>query len=260
MSESILIGSAKDGKAAIIEKSPEQIGLFTGKGNQIICTNHYQSNTFAHDKGNLENIKTSDSPYRYARLEQLLKKNGPINEKKAASILRNHLGKDDANIGLANEMALNQFIAHHSVIFKPEQRIIWVSTSPWQCGKYVAYDLNKIFKGDINYKGEMCDKSLTIPEDVFLKSPAYNKLLTYKKYTRLIRKQTADKNRVASNILKAYQESNPEMYNTYEVLGDYYHAQGNKAKAISCWNVALTKAIPKLGERKRIEEKLTKIK
>ena len=31
VSESILIGSAKDGKAAIIEKSPEKTVLFTGK-------------------------------------------------------------------------------------------------------------------------------------------------------------------------------------------------------------------------------------
>lgn len=260
VSESILIGSAKEGRAAIIEKSPEQIGLFTGKDNQIVCTNHYQSTTFAHDKGNLENIKTSDSPYRYARLEQLLAKNKPINEMKAANILRDYLGKNDANIGLANEMALNQFIAHHSVIFKPKQRIIWVSTSPWQCGKYIAYDLNKIFKGNTNHKGEMCDNALTIPEDVFLKSPEYNKLLTYKKYTKLIRKQTTYKNRVANNILKIYQESNPEMYNTYEVLGDYYHAQGDKEKAVNCWNMALKKSTPKLGERKRIEDKLTKIK
>ena len=78
VSESILVGSAKDGRAAIIEKSPEKIALFTGNGQQIICTNHYQSETFGHDKRNLENIETSDSPYRFARLQELLKENAPI--------------------------------------------------------------------------------------------------------------------------------------------------------------------------------------
>ena len=67
VSESILIGSAKDGKAAIIEKSPEKTVLFTGKeANRLICTNHYQSEEFSKDERNMENIRTSDSPYRFA--------------------------------------------------------------------------------------------------------------------------------------------------------------------------------------------------
>ena len=70
VSESILIGSSKDGKAAIIEKSPEKTVLFKGKeANRLICTNHYQSEEFSKDERNMENIRTSDSPYRFARLE-----------------------------------------------------------------------------------------------------------------------------------------------------------------------------------------------
>ena len=34
-----------------------------------------------------------------------------------------------AELGLANEMAINQFSAHHSVIFQPEKKLMWVSTS-----------------------------------------------------------------------------------------------------------------------------------
>lgn len=258
VSESILIGSAKEGRAAIIEKSPEQIALYTGTGEQIICTNHYQSSTFSNDKGNLENIRTSDSPYRFARLKELLNENKPIDEQKAASILRNRMGKHNADIGLANELSINQFIAHHSVIFKPKQRIIWVSTSPWQCGKYIAYDLNKIFSGKVELSGEICDNTLTLPQDKFLATPLYNQLLTYKKYTKLIRIQTHKKERISINILNAYEKSNPEMYYTYEVLGDYYYALKNHSKAIYYWERALTKAVPKLSERIRIQNKLTK--
>lgn len=136
-----MIGSAKDGKAAIIEKSPEKTVLFKGKeADRLICTNHYQSEEFSKDERNMENIRTSDSPYRFARLKELINENLPIDASKAASILRNHKGLQNADLGLANEMAINQFIAHHSVIFQPEKRLMWVSTSPWQCGKYVAYD------------------------------------------------------------------------------------------------------------------------
>lgn len=155
VSESILIGSAKDGKAAIIEKSPEKTVLFAGEEkDRIICTNHYQSEAFSKDERNMENIRTSDSPYRFARLKELINENRPIDVTKAASILRNHKGLQNADLGLANEMAINQFIAHHSVIFQPERQIMWVSTSPWQCGKYVAYDLNKIFSDSIDFLRE----------------------------------------------------------------------------------------------------------
>ena len=43
VSEAILVGSAQDGKAAIIDKSPEKIALFTGNGQQIICTSRKPS-------------------------------------------------------------------------------------------------------------------------------------------------------------------------------------------------------------------------
>ena len=59
----------------------------------------------------MENIRTSDSPYRFARLKELISENLPIDTSKAASILRNHKGLQNADLGLANEMAINQFIA-----------------------------------------------------------------------------------------------------------------------------------------------------
>ena len=194
VSESILIGSSKDGKAAIIEKSPEKTVLFKGKeADRLICTNHYQSEEFSKDERNMENIRTSDSPYRFARLKELINKNLPIDASKAASILRNHKGLQDADLGLANEMAINQFIAHHSVIFQPEKRLMWVSTSPWQCGKYVAYDLNKIFNDTINLQHEIYSSNLTIPADEFAETPEFQHLLTYKKLTPLLLKKIRKK-------------------------------------------------------------------
>lgn len=196
VSESILIGSAKDGKAAIIEKSTEKTVLFKGKeANRLICTNHYQSEEFSKDERNMENIRTSDSPYRFARLEELINENMPIDASKAASILRNHKGLQDADLGLTNEMAINQFIAHHSVIFQPEKRLMWVSTSPWQCGKYVAYDLNKIFNDTINLQHEIYSSNLTIPADEFTETPEFQHLLTYKKLTPLLLKKIRKRRR-----------------------------------------------------------------
>lgn len=186
VAESILIGSAKDGRAAIIEKSPTQIALFTGDGStQLLCTNHYQSEAFEQNERNIENMQTSDSPYRFIRLQQLLKRESPIDYNKAAAILRDHKGVDDEEIGIPNEWAINQFIAHHSVIFKPEQRIMWVSTSPWQSGKYVAYDLNKIFGNTPSFERELYVKELTIPEDTFTRDPEFRRIFEREEYRKL---------------------------------------------------------------------------
>lgn len=260
VSESILVGSAKDGRAAIIEKSPENIALYNGNGDtQIICTNHYQSPTFATNKQNIENIATSDSPYRFARLEELLKENRPINPTNAASILRNQKGLQNADLGLANEMAINQFIAHHSVIFQPEKRLMWVSTSPWQCGKYVAYDLNKVFADSTDFRQEIAIPELTIAEDPFLHEPGFNQLMIYKRLTSLLRQQTQRKAKVEERVLQLYQSSNPGFFYVYEVLGDYYHAIGQPQQATKHWQKALTLSIPRQGERERIQEKIKQI-
>lgn len=259
VSESILIGSAKDGRAAIIEKSPEQTALFTGtEPDRLICTNHYQSDAFGKDERNIENIRTSDSPYRFARLEELIHKDLPLDAPKAASILRNHDGLHDAPIGLANEMALNQFIAHHSVIFQPEKRLMWVSTAPWQCGKYVAYDLNKIFNDTLDWKHELYTTELTIPADEFIETPEFKQLLVYKKLTPLLLKKIKRNEKVEDSVLKQYEASNPSLYYVYEVLGDYYEAMSQPRQALDYWQKALSKPIPKLQEKQRIQQKIQK--
>ncbi len=258
VSESILIGSARDDKAAIIEKSPEKTALFTGSGNQIICTNHYQSETFQNDKRNRENIATSDSPYRFTRLQELLEANKPIDSRKAASILRNQKGLNDIDLGMGNEMAINQLIAHHSVIFLPEKRIMYVSTSPWQCGKYMGYDLNKIFSDTIDFHHEIATRELTIPEDPFISRANFKQFIAYKQFTKLIREKTERKEIIDLKILNLYESFNPSFYYVYEILGDYYAAIQQTNTAIGYWQKALTMPIPKQAEKVRIQQKINK--
>lgn len=258
VSESILIGSAKDGKAAIIEKSPERIALFRSSRHQLICTNHYQSEKFVHDKRNMENIRASDSQYRFNRLRELLKENDPIDPNKAASILRNRKGLHSTDLGLTNEMAINQFIAHHSVIFEPGKKLMWVSTSSWQCGKYIAYDLNKIFSDSADFKHEINTPELTLSEDSFIHQPEFKQLLIYRRLTPLIRKKTARKEKIDDHILKIYEASNPAFYYVYEVLADYYLTVHQNSQAVKYWKKALTMPIPRLDEKERIQKKIQK--
>ena len=211
--ESILVGSANDGRAVIIEKTPSAMGIYSPDGDyassrmttassanmvsqlggavesvrqgvvspsaadgsphgcgsgsgrladsssgnsaasldeasvvtRVICTNHYQSDRFRDDPVNVENIRVSDSGYRYRRVQQLLDSLGSIDYLKAAAVLRDIRGVDGEDVGYCNDLSINQMLAMHSVIFKPAEKKIWVSTSPWQFGKFVCFDLDEVF-------------------------------------------------------------------------------------------------------------------
>lgn len=255
VSESILIGSALDHCAAIIEKSPDNISLFRTNENKIICANHYQSEAFASDPANIENIRTSDSPYRQQRMEELIRETKPLNPQKAAQILRNKEGTGGKNIGLGNEKAINQLIAHHSVIFMPQRKTIWISTDPWQLGKYVTYELDSIFANP-DFSSEIKSERLTIPEDTFLYTQEYKNFISYRFYNKQIREAIRSKIMIDENSIDQYISCNPELYYVYELSGDYFASVKNYKKAILFWNKALTKEIPKLQEKENIENKI----
>ena len=184
VSESILIASKNDGKSFIIEKTPTITNLYSEDRNILVCTNHFQSQLFKNDLTNNKNILESSSIYRKFRMEELLKQNPKINYRNAVKILRNQNGMNDKHIGFTNEKGVNQLIAHHSVILKPEDGLLWVSTQPFQLGKFVCYDFNKVFNDaqHITGKNEIIENDKTIPDDPFLHSQQY---VDYKLFLKL---------------------------------------------------------------------------
>ena len=180
VSESLLIGSAKDKKAKIIEVSPKKFGVFeVTNSNQLICSNHFQSLEYKKDKNNIKHIEESHSQYRYERMEELLIQREKLTPEGAVNILRNKEGLNNKLIGYGNEKALNQLLAHHSIVFKPEQLIFWVSTNPYQLGEYVAYDLNTIFDNS-NSDTSFYQSKLIIEKDTFQYTKAYMNYEAYR--------------------------------------------------------------------------------
>jgi len=259
VSESILIGSASDNKTISIEKSPAKMDVYeVPNSNQIICPNHYQGKEYEHDLANLTNQIESSSQYRNYRLKQLLNRYDTLNYLQAASILRDQKGINDANIGLTNEKALNQLLAHHAVIFKPQNKLMWVSTNPFQCGKFVCYNLDSVFANarSLTSKHEINVEKLTIPEDPFLKTKAYQDFLHFKQLKNYIQFLTK-KSKVlvlSEQFENAFIRSNPESYYTYQILGDYYLSRINKTKAIDYYNKALSKVVATQKETQQIKE------
>jgi hypothetical protein len=265
VSESILIGSAFDNKTISIEKSPEKMDVYeVPNSNQIICPNHYQGPDYANDMANLTNQIESSSLYRNVRLKQLLSQSDTINYIQAAAILRNQKGLNDKNIGLTNEKGLNQLLAHHAVIFKPQDRLMWVSANPFQCGEFVCYNLDSVFANakNVDAKKDININTLTIPADEFLKTRAYQNFLHFKNlkhYIQFITK-TSEKIVLSPQFENAFIQSNSESYYMYQILGDYYASRKNNAKAIEYYTLALTKEIATLKEERQIKESIEKCK
>jgi tetratricopeptide (TPR) repeat protein len=256
VSESILVGSAADGLSVIIEKSPRKQEIVYPKGDQIVCSNHFQGEAFKNDKTNIENILGTDSKYRYDRMIELIASDSTIDENDAVSILRNRLGRNNEELGMGNPLAVNQLIAHHAVVFKPETQIAWVSTAPYQLGKFVSYDLNKILalsSKDIITGSEINTPELMIGADPFLSSEDFIKFTRYRGMTDTLKKHTSEKRSLAQGFENEYLSSNPFLYLTYSRLGDYYHNMEDYDKAYSYYSNALAMKVAGEDIRKEIE-------
>lgn len=258
VSESILIGSASDNKAIIIEKTPTAMDIYDANSNEILCSNHYQGQHFANELSNLKNLNESSSLYRKIRLQQLLSQKNKIDYKQAAEILRDQKGINNKNIGLGNEKAMNQLIAHHGVIFKPKKGLMWVSSAPYQCGKFICYDLNVVFKrfSKLEEDQEINSDSLTIPADDFLKSEGYKQYVRFKNLKHYIQFITKAPGYIflSGRLESAFVASNPESYYTYQILGDYYKSKFNYETAFNYYKKALVKEIASVKEENQIKK------
>lgn len=260
VSESLMIGSAEDGYTAIIEKSVNKIALHRSDSTSIICSNHYQSDSFKTDIDNQENINTSASNYRQIRTNNLMNENPNLDYLDVAKILRDKQGHQGKEIGFGNEKALNQLLGHHSVIFMPKKRLMWVSTAPYQLGEFVAYDLNQVFNLKTIPKHSLGIDSLLVPEDPFATSAEFQDYVTFRQLKKeLTSLAKNDSDYTEADLAKAAQiiQLNPNYYHAYELAGNFYKAKGLYPKAIAAYKEALSKEIATKTEQAAIEQHLS---
>lgn len=261
VSEAILVGSAKDRSAALIEVAPDNFGVYHVENtSELICSNHFQSDAYKNDVRNIKWIEESHTNYRFLRMEELLEEE-KITVDDAVAILRNKKGLEDKEIGFGNEKALNQLIAHHGIVFKPESGQVWVSSNPYQLGEFVAYDLNDIFADrDGNPSTtSLSDSDLNIPKDPFIQTQEYRDYEAYRVLEREVERALANKESIANETLEALQRKNPEYWKAYYLTGKYYLQKKYNAAAKRFFELALTKEITTLPDRQRIEKHIEKL-
>ena len=254
VSESFLIGSAKDNKAVVIEMSPKRMDVYETNNGKLICTNHFQSNGYKSDKRNQNQIEESHSYYRLEKLEESFQTEKKYKVNDVLKVLRDVSGLQNENLGLGNEKALNQLMAHHGVIFKPSELKMWVSNNPYQLGAFDAYDLNTVFKS----KELKPIKSLELPKDDFINSKDFKQYKSFRKLHKTIEIATNSEKMVSNEILTTYEKSNPELWLVYKQLGDYFYSQKQWQNAADNYQIALQKVISSKDQQKSIEQKLKK--
>ncbi len=260
VSESFLISSASDKKAIIIEKKPDSMDIVWPDSSLIVCTNHFQGDEFSKFQDNIENKENNATGYRFKRLKELIAKQKYLEPESVAGILRDKNGLNNVSIGYGNEKALNQLLAHHSVIFEPEKCIIRISSSPNVMGTYIAYDLNKIF-AETHIPSELftvSEAKLNIPADSFMYSTDYKKFLLFKSLSDTIQYAISEEKTIAEDLVDYYKTLNPDYFETYLILGDYYFSRENYSKAKEYYKLTLLKEYNSKSVSDYVEEQLAK--
>ncbi len=252
VAESFMVSSTETGEMAIIEKTPDTTILYQPGNQSLILTNHFQSAELFNTKMNRENRSENVTAYRYERVREKLDEKPVFDVPDFSEILRDTRGKNNLDIGLGNEGAINQLIAHHSVIFKPTQRLLWISTTPFQLGTYLAFSLDSIFNSNEFTRASRAIDSLNIPADTSFLAGQYLNFLYFKK--------TISGNGQNPDFSpEAFIASNPNYFYTYEWLGDFYHSKAKYDESIRMYHAALGLFVPNQHEISRIKSKISQI-
>ncbi|HKF45331.1 MAG TPA: C45 family peptidase [Thermoanaerobaculia bacterium] len=169
VSDIYLVADGNTGELAAVEKTPQ--GFAVRRARELLAVaNHPETPRFA---GARTLNATSTSPYRRARLEEVLSAAGRLDVPKAVGVLRDRRGLGGRDIGPGNRNAINALIASHSVVLDLTARKAWVADAPHGLGRYVAYSL------DLGVEAEPADsrlaslEALAIPPDPWLLSGGF---------------------------------------------------------------------------------------
>jgi isopenicillin-N N-acyltransferase like protein len=256
VSEAIHVSSGRENKSLLIEKTPVNTEFYQQE-DYLICTNHFQSEKLKNEANNLKQIKDYSSMIRYKRMMQLFDRNETISVQTAADFLRDRLGTDDQPLGDGNEIAVNQLIAHHSVIFKPSELKMWVCSGPYSIGEYLCYDLNKVFNNDdaLNPDKEIHIASETIARDPFLENGGYKNYIRFKEIRKLLKEKSFEiENKQA--LVNEMISLNHDSYLSYSDAGDFFVSNKQYQKALENYSMALQMPIPTKPERDHIQKRI----
>ncbi|WP_378186831.1 C45 family autoproteolytic acyltransferase/hydrolase [Aquimarina sp. W85] len=261
VSESIMVGSALDKKAILIEVAPHNLGVYeVTNESQLVCSNHFQSEPFFTDQRNQKAIAESHSLYRYQRMTELLNQKEKLTPENGVAILRDRKGLGDTSIGYGNEKALNQLLAFHGIVFKPESLQVWLSSNPYQLGAFVGYDLTTVFEKLSSQQdwSSVANEALLIAKDPFVNTKAYRDYEVFRTALRRIENLLATGAAIPEDELQTFVRLNPDYWITHYTVGRYYYNHKAYKAAIIAFKKALRCEVTTLPDSKMLQSYIKK--
>ena len=261
VSEAIMVGSASEKKAILIEVSPHNLGVYeVENSSQLICSNQFQSDVYKNDRRNKKTIQESHSHYRFQRMTELVNETQKISPEKAVAILRNRKGLGEEDLGMGNEKAINQLLAHHGIVFKPKDQRVWVSANPYQMGAFVSYDLDEVFrkfqKGNVT--ASVMDEKNVIAESEFIHTSAFANYEKYRKLEQEVKTNLEQKIRISEGIAQELTRYNPEFWEAHFLSGRVYYQNKNYKKAYGEFSTASQKVITTTQDSEELQKWIRK--
>ena len=248
VSAMFLVASRRDGRAVVIEKTPEHMSVRESASEPwIICANHYLTTALTNEPVNLKSIQTDTSLTRHERAEELVRTHaGKLDAPGAAGILRDRRLPGDRVVGNGHRGTLNPLIATHSIVMDLTDGVFWAARPPHQLGAFVAFDLSAVNRAL---------PERTIAEDPLLIGDGYESHLAAQ--ASLEAGWTALTKGQPTRALKCAQQaeaSNPGFYRNAWLRAGSLLALNRRQEAIAACDVALA-GQPALGrERAKIRE------
>jgi len=242
VSDLILLGDAKSGRFAVVEKSPSAFAVREGTGATdafLGATNEPEDPRVRRSARALPPESTSRK--RRARLDVLLRESrGSFDVPSAIAILRDRRGADGRELGPGNRNAIDASIAAHSVVFDLTHRRAWVAASPHTLGPYLPVDLEAVLASP----GGPPPWLATFPADAWLSPEGYGRYLEAREALGLVRRFERDRERgwldAAFREAERAHERTPDFAEATAKLGELVARRGDRARARALLDDALT--------------------
>lgn len=242
-----LVGSRKDGRFVVIEKTPDTLAVReAGDQPWIVCANHYLTDALKDDPLNEQFKRVDTSVSRYDRMRELIEgASGPVDAAQCAAFLRDRRLPGGAFPGNGHRSTLNSLIATHSVVMDLTAGVFWASLPPHQLGRFVAFDLNA--------PGSVLPNQ-TLPVDPMLTNGEWDRFRTASQALEAGRLALARSDfETAMAQARVAETNNPGLYRNHWLLAETYARQGKLTEAASQCQTALAAKPALAGERKELE-------
>jgi hypothetical protein len=241
VSDLILLGDARAGRFAVVEKSPSAFAVREVSGASLGATNEAEDDAVRRRARALPPGSTSRK--RRARLDVLLQAaGGSLDVTSAVAILRDRRGADGRNLGPGNRNAIDASIASHSIVLDLTRRRAWVAVAPHTLGAYVPVDLEAVLARE---DGPPSRAAEPVSADPWLTDGGYGRYLGAREALASARRLESQRGEgwleSAVREVRRARELSPEFAEAAARLGELEARRGNRARARQLLDEALAR-------------------